>query len=121
MKSQQVYCQHILDRINQIERFTAEGEAAFIADDRTQEAVIRCFEVIGEAVKRLDPALTAQQPHVPWRAFAGFRDLLIHQYDHIEIVKVWETIQDDLPLLKASVQALIVNFPNESAEDDSHS
>ncbi|MFQ3674193.1 MAG: HepT-like ribonuclease domain-containing protein [Aggregatilineales bacterium] len=90
MKSQRRFCTHILDRIRQIERFTAEGESAFLADDRTQEAVIRCFEGIGEAVKRLDPALTAQYPMVSWRGFAGFRDVLIHQYDDVEMDKAWE-------------------------------
>lgn len=86
MKSQRVYCQHILERIQQIERFTAEGETAFLADDRTQEAVIRCFEVIGEAVKRLDTTFTARYEAVSWRGFSGFRDVLIHQYDDIDMM-----------------------------------
>jgi uncharacterized protein with HEPN domain len=107
VKSQRRFCTHILDRIQQIERFTAEGESAFLADDRTQEAVIRCFEVIDEAVKQLDPALTAQYPMVSWRGFAGFRDVLIHQYDDVEMDMAWETIRDDLPLLKKAVESLL--------------
>lgn len=107
MKSQSQYCHDILHRIEQIERFTAAGEAAFLADDRTQEAVIRCFEVIGEAVKRLDPALTTQHPNIDWRAYAGFRDVLIHQYDSIQIPKIWEAVRDDLDPLKVAVSALL--------------
>ncbi|GAB4517881.1 MAG: DUF86 domain-containing protein [Anaerolineae bacterium] len=113
MKSQRLYYTHILERIQQIERFTAEGEGAFMADDRTQEAVIRCFEVIGEAVKRLEPTLTAQHTMVSWRGFAGFRDVLIHQYDDIEIAKVWETVRDDLPTLKVAIEAILAELPDE--------
>lgn len=78
-----------------------------MTDDRTQEAVIRCFEVIGEAVKRLQPSVTAQQPQIDWRAYAGFRDVLIHQYDSIQIPKIWEAVRDDLPPLKTAVGALL--------------
>jgi len=110
MKSQRVYLQHILERIIQIERFTEDGRDAFMMDDRTQEAVMRCFEVIGEAVKRLDPDLKAQQPDISWQGFAGFRDVLIHQYDVIDIAKVWEAVQEDIPSLKVAVESLLMNL-----------
>ncbi len=101
-----------------IERFTAEGETAFLAEEMIQEAVVRCFEVIGEAVKRLDPTLTAQQPNIPWRAFAGFRDVLIHQYDDIQMVKVWETVHDDLPVLKSAVEGLLATLPPDEENEE---
>ncbi len=112
-KTQRQYFVDILKRIRQIERFTAGGEDAFYIDDRTQEATIRCFEVIGEAVKRLDPTLTAQYPDVPWRGFAGMRDVLIHQYDDVQLDTVWDTIQEDLPALKDAVQALLDSLPTD--------
>lgn len=116
MKSQRVYCQHILERIQQIERFTAEGETAFLADDRTQEAVIRCFEVIGEAVKRLDTTFTARYEAVSWRGFSGFRDVLIHQYDDIDMEKVWETVRDDLTPLKTAIEDLLATLSDDEGE-----
>ena len=112
MKSQNILCQDILTRIAMIQQFTSEGETSFMADIRTQEAVIRCFEVIGEAVKRLDPELTALQPQIPWSAYAGFRDVLIHQYDKIQIVKVWEAVQDDLTPLQQATQILLDHLSN---------
>lgn len=112
-KAQRQYFIDILKRIRQIERFTAGGEDVFYSDDRTQEATIRCFEVIGEAIKRLDPSLTAQYPSVPWRGFAGMRDVLIHQYDDVQLDTIWETIHEDIPTLKEAVQALLDSLPDE--------
>ena len=97
----------ILDRIERIERYTAEGRQAFLDTDWQQDAVIRCFEVIGEAIKRLDSTVLEQQTQVSWRGFAGFRDMLIHQYDRAVMEWVWQYSQEDLPALKAGVTALL--------------
>ena len=111
--NQRTYLQDIVNRIDQIERFTHEGEAAFLADDRTQEAVIRCFEVIGEAIKRLDSELLTQYPSIPWRDFTGFRDVLIHQYDKILLPKVWQAVQEDLAPLRIVVEQMLAELPND--------
>ncbi len=67
MRDQRILCSDILDRIGRIERYTASGRDAFLASELNQDGVIRSFEVIGEVVKRLDPALVAHYPQVPWR------------------------------------------------------
>ena len=67
----QLFLGHILAAITDIECFTAEGKVAFMADRKTQSAVLRQLEIIGEAVKNLGPATTASAPTVPWRAIAG--------------------------------------------------
>lgn len=113
MKNQRLYLQDILARIDQIERFTNEGEAEFMADDRTQEAVIRCFEVIGEAIKRLDLSLLAQYPTLVWHDYTGFRDVLIHQYDAIFLPKVWQAVKEDLGPLRVAVETLLENLPDD--------
>lgn len=59
MKDQSIYLRDILDRIKRIERYTQEGRDAFLQSELLQDGVIRSFEVIGEAVKRLDTQLTA--------------------------------------------------------------
>jgi uncharacterized protein with HEPN domain len=107
VKEQIVYCQDLLSRIEQIQRFTAGGREAFMNSDLIQEAVVRCFEVIGEIVKRLDPNLKAQHPNLAWNGYAGFRDVLIHQYDKIMLPKVWQTVEDDLLPLKVAIEAIL--------------
>ncbi|MDE2852822.1 MAG: DUF86 domain-containing protein [Chloroflexota bacterium] len=105
----------ILDRIDRIERYTSRGRETFMQSELHQDAVIRSFEVIGEAVKRLDKTITAQQPQVPWRDFASFRDVLIHQYERVVLESVWLFAQEDLPALKSGVLTLL------SALEDRHS
>ena len=72
-----------------------------------QDAVVSCFTIIGEAIKHLDDELIARQPHIDWRGFAGFRDILIHQYHNTEIEVAWRVAQEDLPALKAAVTAML--------------
>ena len=85
-----------------------------------QDAVIRSFEVIGEAVKRLDNSVTARQPQVPWSDFAGFRDVLIHQYERIVLDSVWLFAHEDLPILKAAVLALLKDLENRDHSSECH-
>jgi uncharacterized protein with HEPN domain len=80
-KDPRVYLAQILERIDRILEYTAEGKDAFFADGRTQDAVIRNFEVIGEAAKRIPGDYRENHPLIPWRALSGFRDVLIHQYE----------------------------------------
>ena len=82
------------------------GRAAFANSELHQDGVIRNFEVIGEIVKRLDVTLTGRHPDVLWSNFAGFRDVLIHQYDKIRLDTLRDYVIEDLPQLKAAIQAL---------------
>ncbi len=116
MKVQEQYCHDILARIEKIERFTKDGEGAFMRDDRTQEAVIRCFEVIGEAVRRMDADLLAKYPHFAWHDYIGFRNILIHQCDVIRLDKIWQSVQEDIAPLKQIVQQILFDLRKD--EDD---
>jgi uncharacterized protein with HEPN domain len=92
-KSQRNYAQDIADRIERIERYTGDGLEAFKASDMKQDAIIRNFEVIGEAAKKLLPETIAPYPQVPWKRIAGFRDVLIHNYDSVRLEIVWSAIK----------------------------
>lgn len=87
-KDPRVYLAQILERIERIREYTVEGKEAFFADPRTQDAVIRNFEVIGEAAKRIPEEYRAQHPAIPWRELSGFRDVLIHQYEGVSVAEV---------------------------------
>ena len=71
---------------------------------------MRCFTVIGEAIKQLSDEVIATQPHIDWRGFAGFRDILVHQYQNTQMDIAWTVVQDDLPALKAAVTAMLASL-----------
>lgn len=102
-----VYLAHILECIQKIERFTAAGRERFFQDEMVQDAVLRHFEVIGEAAKRLDDRYRAEHPEVPWRALAGLRDVLIHQYEGVDLEKVWAVVENELPALRRAIAAML--------------
>jgi uncharacterized protein with HEPN domain len=106
-KDPRIYLAQILERIERIEDFTDGGRDEFFSDLMVQDAVVRNFEVIGEAAKRVPDDYRAAHPDLPWRALAGLRDVLIHQYEGVSLVKVWDTIEHDLPGLKAAILALL--------------
>lgn len=74
--------------------------------------MIRQLEIIGEAVKRLSPALIAAQPTVPWREIAGTRDRLIHGYFTVDLDAVWGMVEQDLPTSRAQVQRIVARLGN---------
>jgi uncharacterized protein with HEPN domain len=95
----------ILESIVFIEQFVSGMDLeAYRRDDKTQAAVERKMLIISEAAIRLKDDAEALCPGVPWRDIRGIGNWLRHQYDRVEVETVWNTIQDDLPPLKAAVE-----------------
>lgn len=95
-----VACRRILD-------FTrGEDLAAFLADAKTQAAVLHEIQVIGEATKRLSDPFRDSHPTVPWHDIAGMRDKLIHEYDAVDLEVVWKVVASDIPTLLAYLKPL---------------
>jgi uncharacterized protein with HEPN domain len=100
----QVYFEDILDAIDSIETYTkALTYDGFVGDKKTVDAVIRNFEIIGEATKQIPLAIRKEYPNVPWKEMAGMRDKLIHGYFGVQLEVVWKTIKDRLPAVKLSI------------------
>lgn len=73
---------------------------------KTREAVILNFIIMGEAIKKIPQDILLEFPEVPWKEFAGMRDKLVHDYFHMSAIIIWETIQQDLPVLLHAVNEL---------------
>ncbi|MBI2845049.1 MAG: DUF86 domain-containing protein [Chloroflexi bacterium] len=80
---------------------------SFLRDAKTQSAVLHQLLVLGEAVKRLSPEFRGKKPGVPWAAIAGMRDVLIHEYDEVDLEEVWRAARRDVPDLLRLVQPLL--------------
>jgi len=107
VRTDRTYLLHIRDCIRNISDDTAGGRDAFLADRKTQDAVIRNLEVIGEAAKNLSASLTDDHPDIPWKQIAGMRDVLIHHYFGVKLETVWEVVVKDLPALNEKVAELL--------------
>ena len=81
--------------------------AAFLADAKTQSAVLHQLLILGEAVKRLSPEFRAEHTQLPWKMMAGMRDVIAHQYDSIDLDEVWETLSRDLRTIIVAIEPLV--------------
>ncbi len=103
-----LYCLDILDSANAILEFVNGLTLVEFRNDRkTCSAVIREFEVIGEAVGKIPDDLKQLWPDVEWQDIKDFRNLLIHEYFGIDLEIVWQIIQDDLPNLMDAIKRIL--------------
>ncbi|MFA6316497.1 MAG: DUF86 domain-containing protein [Elusimicrobiota bacterium] len=102
------YLEDIATSIRDARRFVKGMTlAGFRRDKKTQNAVIRSVEVVGEAAKKIPPSLRERYPGIPWKKMAGMRDKLAHEYFGIDLAMLWKVVQEDLPpLLPVVVKAL---------------
>ena len=89
-------------------RFAAGfSRETFLADEKTQSAIVHQLQVIGEATKRLTTAFRESHSEIPWRDIARMRDRLIHHYDAVDLDEVWKTTETDIPDLLARLEPLV--------------
>ena len=102
------YLDDIMDSILKIEQFIEEMDFIQFSDDaKTSYAVIRAFEIIGEATKEIPDEVKDKYTDLPWKEMSRMRDKLIHAYFGVNLEVVWKTIQQDVPTLKKSIQKVI--------------
>lgn len=116
MKDPRVYLAHILEAIQRIESYIAAGQEAFFDQKMVQDAVIRNFEIIGEATKRLPSEFRQAHPDIPWRGMASLRDVLIHDYAGVDLNEVWRVIENELPRVKEAVVGVLPPLDQLEAE-----
>ncbi len=97
----------ILDAIASIESFVGQTRLEqFLQDDKTQSAVVRKLEIIGEATKQLPEQIRQRYPDVPWSSMARMRDKLARGYWSVDNEIVWKVVQEELPVIKPYLIAI---------------
>jgi uncharacterized protein with HEPN domain len=107
-KSLILYYRDILVAIEKVQAYIAKiNFETFETDLKTQDAVIRNLEIIGEAIKKIPPTIRDLEPNIPWKSYAGIRDIIAHYYFRVDLNAVWTTAKDDLPILKNAISRLL--------------
>jgi len=123
MRDQRLYLVHIAEALRLVLEYAAAGPESFFQSQMLQDAIIRRFEVIGEAVRRLSPEIRSGAPEIPWSDLAGLRNLLAHQYDRIDPEQVWEVVTTEAEHLLGQVETYLnklgVEVPDVPPDDTS--
>jgi uncharacterized protein with HEPN domain len=107
VKEDSIYLNHILDSIRRIEEDTGGGREKFLGTHTLQDAVLRNLQTLSESAKRLSDPLKTSHPEIEWRRIAAFRNILVHDYLGIDLDRIWQIVQLDVPQLKRAVAALL--------------
>ncbi|MBI2851748.1 MAG: DUF86 domain-containing protein [Chloroflexi bacterium] len=108
-----LYLDDILEAIRKIDKYAdASSLDEFSNNGMAIDAIVRNFEVMGEATKHIPESIRRKYPAVPWKIMAGMRDVLIHQYFGVDIPALWKTIKEDLPGVEPQIEALLKDLDN---------
>jgi len=108
-KDNSLLLSHILEAVKDIEDYIKDTSSVedFIFDKKTHDAVLRSFQVIGEAANNLDENFIESNPNVEWEKVIGMRNFIIHEYFGVDLNIVWDTIKEDLPTFKNNIERLL--------------
>jgi uncharacterized protein with HEPN domain len=111
------YLEDLQEQIENIESFTANGKDEFFENKLVQYAVMRCYEIIGEIVKRIPEEILERYPQVEWKEVKGLRDFLIHRYPDVKLDPIWRAVSK-ISELKAAVEAMMQNLTDNDSDID---
>ncbi|HZK75721.1 MAG TPA: DUF86 domain-containing protein [Candidatus Kapabacteria bacterium] len=107
MKDERIFFEHILEAIDRIALYTQAGEAAFYEDTKTQDAVLRNFQTMGQAADDLSDDTQTAYPEIEWGDVIGFRNVIVHDYLGLDLPTVWSIITKDLPPLRENIARIL--------------
>ena len=109
-----VYVHHITTSIAKILEWARTRED-FFDDERTREAVLRKLQTMAESVQKVSDALKAEYPEVPWREIASVRNVLVHDYIGLNLERIWDIIENQLPPLHEPMARIYAALSNKNA------
>lgn len=117
MERDRVYVLDILDAARLALSYAeAIAEETFYKNTQCQDSVIRRLEMIGEAARRISEPTRIAHPEVPWQEMIGLRNVLIHEYDDVDLSIVWHTVRKELPRLISALEAILEDRSSHSKD-----
>jgi len=107
VKDDRLYLIHIKECIERVIMYTEEGKDAFFDDTKTQDAVMRNLQILAESSQRLSDSLKELHPEVDWRNISGFRNVAVHEYLSIDVKRIWDIVEQDLPVLDEQIEEIL--------------
>jgi uncharacterized protein with HEPN domain len=107
MKDDRLYLVHIRECIERIEEYTSGGREEFVASRLIQDAVVRNLQIMAESTQRLSDDIRVVNPDIDWRGIAGFRNVVVYDYLGLDVNRVWQVVERDLPKLMGQVATLL--------------
>lgn len=107
MKDDRLYLIHMRECGDRIEQYVSGGRDTFMHSTLIQDAVLRNLQTLGQSAGRLSDTLRNTHAEVNWRGIIGLRNILVHDYLGISLVRIWKIVEHDLPDLRRKVEALI--------------
>jgi len=111
VKSERIYLDHILVCIEKVRRAASIGRDAFLKSELHQDAILRNLQTLAESTQKLSPRSRSLRPEIDWRAVAGFRNVLVHDYLGVDLEQAWRIIHDDQPPLETAVRSILASLP----------
>jgi uncharacterized protein with HEPN domain len=100
-----IFLEHILESIGIIDGYVrGTTREEFLSSTKTQDAVIRRIEIIGEAAKNLPEDIKRAHPDIPWRRMSGMRDILIHGYFGVDLGLTWKVANEEIRDLRKKIE-----------------
>ena len=104
----QVYIDHMLESIENIQHYTEEIDfETLLVDTKTQDSVVHRMQLLGQSAKNLPEDIRENHPEIPWRQIIGMRNIIVHEYLGLDLAEVWNVIGQDLPELEEQLKKII--------------
>lgn len=107
MKDDRLYLIHIGECIGRIEEYAAGGRQAFLDSTLIQDGIIRNLQTPAQSTQRLSETLKFQHDELDWRQIAGFRNVLVHDYLGVDIARIWEIVEIEVPCIKRTIEEML--------------
>lgn len=110
MKDDKLYLLHSLECIKKIEEYTKGGKATFMKTKMIQDATVRNLQIMTESTQHLSSDLKKRYAALPWRQLSGYRNILTHDYLELNMERIWETIEKDVPDLEKGLTKILTDL-----------